>query len=702
MLPIQNILDSICHVIGSQNVSIPTHEQMMSHDFGVQTTKRDKLQNLNPELQQIATRIDQYPLPPGEPERFEWEKMGEDHGKTGIPQGPSAINIDAFRIAGPGKHSPTGQSSSQERQQSASQGLPTSKTNLDTRVRAADDAQLVSLPSSSIDNDLMQTKADEPPPSALGTGNQKVGTKVMTDLAHEKCQGETESVTDITSRLEFESTRMMTEAWLEHIDRINSPNNEAETPIPICGVQDLESQPRDQANTASSQHAEAFSVYPNTFDITGDSEINRLLGGDTPSLSSLHDEITNSDHKTLCKYPRCRFEPGDLTSARDLTRRNEQYHANIRKVIVCVNRASEENSLNECKQCSRYRFYNADYNAGEHLRRIHFNPKPKKRGKREIPAKEKRGGKSGLDWPSMSELRKWMITFDVDEDDRVVSNLRKVDEQSDVLMPDLEDLCPPKGIGEFRKNTAIGSLLAAEDHQTSKGSPTGSAAMQSSLLGGVISTSNDAISLFQARNRELETASIVTSWGSITSIEEDDDNKTYPEPHKAISSLATAQTWKEKGDVADQANAMVAMSPRLLSKLKRQRSDDDLEVDDKPDFYKLQKTELDTSSFEERLKSTNKLNFHDNFDPYEYSVEYSKHDTSTPSKPQCWDHGCNGRRFSTFSNLLRHQRETNRASTKNHIKKEEDVLDGKKSQKWLPTPPTSNRNSRETPAKLPQ
>ncbi|KAF9729934.1 hypothetical protein PMIN01_11867 [Paraphaeosphaeria minitans] len=26
-------------------------------------------------------------------------------------------------------------------------------------------------------------------------------------------------------------------------------------------------------------------------------------------------------------------------------------------------------------------------------------------------------------------------------------------------------------------------------------------------------------------------------------------------------------------------------------------------------------------------------------------------------KPQCWEHGCNGRHSSTFSNLLRHQRE---------------------------------------------
>ena len=26
-------------------------------------------------------------------------------------------------------------------------------------------------------------------------------------------------------------------------------------------------------------------------------------------------------------------------------------------------------------------------------------------------------------------------------------------------------------------------------------------------------------------------------------------------------------------------------------------------------------------------------------------------------EPRCWEHGCNGRKFSTFSNLLRHQRE---------------------------------------------
>lgn len=33
-------------------------------------------------------------------------------------------------------------------------------------------------------------------------------------------------------------------------------------------------------------------------------------------------------------------------------------------------------------------------------------------------------------------------------------------------------------------------------------------------------------------------------------------------------------------------------------------------------------------------------------------------------KPQCWEHGCNGRQFSTFSNLLRHQREKSGVAAK--------------------------------------
>ncbi|OJD16482.1 hypothetical protein AJ78_03337 [Emergomyces pasteurianus Ep9510] len=56
----------------------------------------------------------------------------------------------------------------------------------------------------------------------------------------------------------------------------------------------------------------------------------------------------------------------------------------------------------------------------------------------------------------------------------------------------------------------------------------------------------------------------------------------------------------------------------------------------------------------------------------EFSTPYSVSPTpedqvrvvNSRPKPQCWDHGCNGREFSTFSNLLRHQREKAGTATK--------------------------------------
>ncbi|GAB7337468.1 hypothetical protein MBLNU457_g2803t1 [Dothideomycetes sp. NU457] len=40
--------------------------------------------------------------------------------------------------------------------------------------------------------------------------------------------------------------------------------------------------------------------------------------------------------------------------------------------------------------------------------------------------------------------------------------------------------------------------------------------------------------------------------------------------------------------------------------------------------------------------------------------------SSSKAKPQCFEHGCNGREFSTFSNLLRHQREKSGSATKSY------------------------------------
>lgn len=55
------------------------------------------------------------------------------------------------------------------------------------------------------------------------------------------------------------------------------------------------------------------------------------------------------------------------------------------------------------------------------------------------------------------------------------------------------------------------------------------------------------------------------------------------------------------------------------------------------------------------------------YPPVNHPLESSTTDVAViPSrpKPQCWDHGCNGRQFSTFSNLLRHQREKSGSAMK--------------------------------------
>lgn len=56
-----------------------------------------------------------------------------------------------------------------------------------------------------------------------------------------------------------------------------------------------------------------------------------------------------------------------------------------------------------------------------------------------------------------------------------------------------------------------------------------------------------------------------------------------------------------------------------------------------------------------------------NFPPFPQPLESAQNEADVAGnrqKPQCWDHGCNGRQFSTFSNLLRHQREKSGTATK--------------------------------------
>ena len=68
--------------------------------------------------------------------------------------------------------------------------------------------------------------------------------------------------------------------------------------------------------------------------------------------------------------------------------------------------------LHKCKACTtQKKKYGAYYNAAAHLRRAHFRPKATKgRAKTsKVEDTQKRGGKAGGDWPSMVDLKFWMM-----------------------------------------------------------------------------------------------------------------------------------------------------------------------------------------------------------------------------------------------------------------------------------------------------
>ncbi|KAG6353360.1 hypothetical protein INS49_007440 [Diaporthe citri] len=46
-----------------------------------------------------------------------------------------------------------------------------------------------------------------------------------------------------------------------------------------------------------------------------------------------------------------------------------------------------------------------------------------------------------------------------------------------------------------------------------------------------------------------------------------------------------------------------------------------------------------------------------NNSPHQYGNQGHVRVVQSRPKPQCWEHGCNGRQFSSFSSLLRHQRQ---------------------------------------------
>ncbi|KAK3320385.1 hypothetical protein B0T19DRAFT_239702 [Cercophora scortea] len=135
--------------------------------------------------------------------------------------------------------------------------------------------------------------------------------------------------------------------------------------------------------------------------------------------------------KVFCRQ--CEEHPDGFRGEHELRRHTEAKHKRTVKKWICrdpdVDGISHTETavkpLADCKQCSQGKQYGAYYNAAAHLRRTHFKVKPAKKGgsKGSNAAsktdEEKRGGKGGGDWPSITELKRWMVEVPVliDNDD---------------------------------------------------------------------------------------------------------------------------------------------------------------------------------------------------------------------------------------------------------------------------------------------
>lgn len=112
----------------------------------------------------------------------------------------------------------------------------------------------------------------------------------------------------------------------------------------------------------------------------------------------------------------CNDKPEGYRGPHELNRHKLRAHTPVVKRWKCVDPQGSlpkdapvpVKALAKCKACSEGKSYGIDYNAAAHLRRAHFNPKQKSKGRSNKSEKDKKAAKSGGDWPKMEHLRPWL------------------------------------------------------------------------------------------------------------------------------------------------------------------------------------------------------------------------------------------------------------------------------------------------------
>ena len=128
-------------------------------------------------------------------------------------------------------------------------------------------------------------------------------------------------------------------------------------------------------------------------------------------LISKANYIRPQHEKIKCQF--CDEKPDGFRGEHELRRHTERAHGMIRKAFICIDISPDKQFLARCKACRNGKQYNAYYNAAAHLRRVHFNPRPKGGRKGKARTEESRGGKGGGEHPSMDICKMWMQEIEV-------------------------------------------------------------------------------------------------------------------------------------------------------------------------------------------------------------------------------------------------------------------------------------------------